>query len=53
MKNGTGHISFPGGEYSNCWECHVKSDLLIIWREFEEELIIELVRAGTHSDLFG
>ncbi len=41
------------GKYSNCWECHVKSDLLIIWRESEEELIIELVRADTHSDLFG
>ena len=40
------------GEYSGYWECHVKSDLLLIWNENSEILLLELVRTGTHSDLF-
>ncbi|KGE14432.1 type II toxin-antitoxin system YafQ family toxin [Sphingobacterium deserti] len=40
------------GEYSGYWECHVKPDLLLIWNENSEILLLELVRTGTHSDLF-
>jgi mRNA interferase YafQ len=40
------------GNYSDCWECHIKPDWLLIWRVGEEKKIIELVRTGTHSDLF-
>ena len=40
------------GEYSDCWECHIKPDWLLIWRKFDTEKIIELVRTGSHSDLF-
>lgn len=40
------------GKYQGLWECHVKSDLLLIWRENETIFLIELVRSGTHSDLF-
>ena len=40
------------GNYQGLWECHVKSDLLLIWREDETIYLIELVRSGTHSDLF-
>jgi mRNA interferase YafQ len=39
------------GKYSDCWECHIESDWLLIWRVVEEKTI-ELVRTGTHSDLF-
>ncbi len=40
------------GIYKGYWECHVKTDLLLIWSEHDEILLLELVRTGTHSDLF-
>lgn len=40
------------GNYQEYWECHIKPDLLLIWDEVEELMLIELVRTGTHSDLF-
>jgi mRNA interferase YafQ len=40
------------GNYKGYWECHVKADLLLIWEEAETLNLIELVRTGTHSDLF-
>ncbi|MCX6272944.1 MAG: type II toxin-antitoxin system YafQ family toxin [Bacteroidetes bacterium] len=40
------------GSYSDCWECHLKADWLLIWRKNEEHNSIELIRTGTHADLF-
>lgn len=40
------------GTYKGYWECHVKPDLLLIWDENEQINLLELVRTGTHSDLF-
>lgn len=40
------------GDYKGFWECHVKQDLLLIWDENEQINLLELVRTGTHSDLF-
>jgi mRNA interferase YafQ len=40
------------GDYSGYWECHVKPDLLLIWDENEQINLLELVRTGTHADLF-
>lgn len=40
------------GNYNGYWECHVKPDLLLIWDENESINLLELVRTGTHSDLF-
>lgn len=34
-------------------ECHVLPDLLLIYRIFNDILILELIDTGTHSDLFG
>jgi mRNA interferase YafQ len=39
-----------GGEYSDCRECHIEPDWLLIYRFSEEELV--LIRTGSHSDLF-
>lgn len=39
------------GNYSGCLECHIESDLLLVWLD-EEEQIVRLVRLGTHSELF-
>jgi mRNA interferase YafQ len=40
------------GEYKGCMECHVQGDFLLIWFDPNTD-IIELVRLGTHSELFG
>ena len=40
------------GDYKGYWECHVKPDLLLIWDENERINLLELVRTGTHADLF-
>ena len=40
------------GKFKEFWECHVKTDWLIIWRQNDNTREIELVRTGTHSDLF-
>ena len=41
-----------GGDYSDCFECHVKPDLLLIWMVNEQKNILTLVRTGSHSELF-
>ena len=41
------------GIYANCWECHLKSDWLLIWEQNDKELILLFTGSGTHSDLFG
>lgn len=40
------------GNYKGYWECHIKPDWLLIWHQNEKTQVIELVRTGTHSDLF-
>lgn len=40
------------GNYDNCWECHIKSDWLLVWLQNEEELTLLFLNTGTHSDLF-
>ena len=39
------------GEYKGCMECHIQGDFLLIWID-EVNDIIELVRLGSHSELF-
>lgn len=40
------------GNYSNCRECHITPDWLLIYEISDGELILYLSRTGTHSDLF-
>lgn len=40
------------GNYSDCWECHMQNDWLLIWRQNDFELQLILVDTGSHSDLF-
>ncbi|MBN2262817.1 MAG: type II toxin-antitoxin system YafQ family toxin [Prolixibacteraceae bacterium] len=40
------------GNYKHYWECHIKPDWLLIWKQNDETKTIELARTGTHSDLF-
>ena len=37
---------------TNVRECHIKPDWLLIYRIYQDRLVLELLRTGTHSDLF-
>ena len=41
------------GNYIQHRECHIEPDWLLIYRINEDESLIELIRTGSHSDLFG
>lgn len=41
------------GDYKGCHECHIRPDWLLVYKIFEDILVLELTRTGTHSDLFG
>ncbi len=40
------------GDFSECRECHITPDWLLIYEIEGENLILYLTRTGTHSDLF-
>jgi len=40
------------GNFKGCWECHIKPDWLLIWKQNDKELILLFLDTGTHSDLF-
>jgi mRNA interferase YafQ len=40
------------GDWHDFRECHLKPDLLLIYRKPDEQLL-QLVRIGSHSELFG
>lgn len=39
-------------DYAGCWECHLKSDWLLVWEQDDNELTLLFTNTGTHSDLF-
>ena len=40
------------GNFKGFRECHIQSDWLLIYKIYENQLILSLERTGTHSDLF-
>ncbi len=40
------------GIYKGCRECHITPDWLLVYQVKDEELLLILIRTGTHSDLF-
>jgi len=40
------------GDWCGYRECHIKPDLLLIYRPTEEK-VLRLARLGSHSELFG
>lgn len=40
------------GNYDSRWECHIKPDWLLIWKQDDTKKEIYPERTGTHSDLF-
>lgn len=46
------HSLTDSKEYKNVRECHIRPDWVLIYQVNDEELILLLIRTGTHSDLF-
>jgi mRNA interferase YafQ len=40
------------GNFKGCWECHLMPDWLMIWMQNDDDKTIQLIRTGSHSDLF-
>lgn len=40
------------GDFAECWECHIKSDWLLVWKQNDDELTLLFTNTGTYSDLF-
>ena len=40
------------GNYSDCRDCHIKPDLVLIYRKIDDD-VLQLIRMGSHSALFG
>ncbi len=40
------------GQYKGLWECHIKSDWLLVWKQDNKNLTLLFTNTGTHSDLF-
>lgn len=40
-------------KFEFAWECHIKPDWLLVWKQDDKELTLILTHTGTHSDIFG
>ena len=40
------------GKFEGLWECHIKSDWLLIWQQNDTELVLIMTDTGTHADLY-
>ena len=40
------------GNYDGFRECHIEPDWLLVYRKNSEQIILYLLRTGSHSDLF-
>ena len=39
-------------EYKGMRECHIEPDWILIYKIYKDTLILQLIRTGSHSDLF-
>lgn len=46
------HALVNSRNYKNVRECHIQPDWLLVYRIVQDRLILQLLRTGTHSDLF-
>jgi mRNA interferase YafQ len=45
------HVPHPLiGNWKPCWDCHIEPDWILIY--VVTDVAVELVRTGTHADLF-
>ncbi len=46
------HALTNSKEYKDVRECHIQPDWLLIYKIYNDSLILKLIRTGSHSDLF-
>ena len=46
------HPLQPSKGYKNCRELHIEPDWLLVYKYYNDQVILYLIRTGTHSDLF-
>lgn len=46
------HALTNSRNYKGMRECHIQPDWLLVYKVVRESLILQLIRTGTHSDLF-
>ena len=46
------HALVNSRSYKDMRECHIEPDWLLVYKVYNETLILKLIRTGTHSDLF-
>lgn len=46
------HCLTNSRNFKNVRECHIEPDWLLVYRIAKNALILELIRTGSHSDLF-
>ena len=46
------HPLQPSKDFKNCRELHIEPDWLLVYKYSNDNLILYLVRTGSHSDLF-
>lgn len=40
------------GNYKGYRECHIEADWLLIYKIYDDKLVLVVTRTGSHSDLF-
>lgn len=46
------HKLLNSSRYRDVRECHIEADWLLVYKINDNELLLELIRTGSHSDLF-
>lgn len=46
------HALVNDKKYIDCRECHIEPDWLLVYKYDKNDLILLLVKTGSHSDLF-
>ncbi len=46
------HALNDSKDYKGMRECHIQPDWLLVYKIYKDTLILQLIRTGTHSDLF-
>jgi mRNA interferase YafQ len=46
------HALVNSRNYKDVRECHIEPDWLLVYKVIRQELILQLIRTGSHSDLF-
>ena len=40
------------GEFKDCFECHIRPDVLLIYKIEKSKITVLLLRSGSHSEIF-